>query len=153
MSLFDILITVSLILWILVCLGLIVALGSGLRFLQELRARRERYDRFFEVLERRVAPLLDRAEYVVDNTQYLSSVLRADVETVSRSVSRAARSADRIMEMAEERAAELNGLLEVVQEEAEETFLSTASLLRAIRGARRRRKRLTRGERVRRRLG
>jgi hypothetical protein len=58
-----------------------------------------------------------------------------------------------MVELAEDRVSEINALLEVAVEEAEETFFSTAAIMRALRlgGRGRKRRRSPRAER--RRLG
>lgn len=153
MTLFDILVTVSLLLWILVCLAGLVFLIAALPTLRRLEVRMDRADRLMDLLDARLAPLLDRTERTMEDARYVAAVLRSDVDAASRAFGRAAGSVERMVEMAEERAVELNGLLKVAQEEAEETFLSTASLLRALRslGGGGRRPRL--GQKLRRRLG
>ena len=61
----------------------------------------------------------------------------------------AGESTERMVELVEDRVTEVAALLEVVQEEAEETFLTTASLLRGLRGrGRKKGKKTSRGRRV-----
>ena len=66
---------------------------------------------------------------------------------------RATTSVESMVELAEDRVSEINALLEVAVEEAEETFFSTAAIMRALRlgGRGRKRRRAPRAER--RRLG
>ena len=66
---------------------------------------------------------------------------------------RSATSVESMVELAEDRVSEINALLEVAVEEAEETFFSTAAIMRALRlgGRGRKRRRSPRAER--RRLG
>jgi biopolymer transport protein ExbB/TolQ len=71
-----------------------------------------------------------------ENINYLSAAFRNDADEVGRTVRRATASANEIIDSARDRVAEINGLLEVVQEEAESTFLNTASLLRGVRAGR-----------------
>ncbi len=71
-----------------------------------------------------------------ENINYLSAAFRSDADEVGQAVRRATESANEIIDQARDRAAEINGFLEVVQEEAESTFLNTASLLHGVRAGR-----------------
>jgi len=72
-----------------------------------------------------------------ENVNYLSAAFRSDADEVGRTVRRATETANVIIDTARDRTAEISGFLEVVQEEAESSFLSTASLLRGARATRR----------------
>jgi hypothetical protein len=87
-------------------------------------------------VEKRSRPILGQLEQAADNANYIATAVRSDTERVSQSLERATDSLSAIVELAEERAIEISGFLEVVQEEAEETFFSTASLLRGLRASR-----------------
>lgn len=127
---------IGLVTWIVLSVGSLVAMALMLPSLKRMFGTMQRLDRVLGAVEGNIEPTLDRLERVTDDVQFVTSSLRMDVQAVGRTVERATDSVESVLEMAEERAAELNGLLEIVQEEAEETFLSTASVLRAIRGAR-----------------
>jgi len=127
---------IGLVTWIVLSVGALISMALVLPALKRMFGTMQRLDRVLEAAEGNIEPTLDRLQRVTDDVQFVTSSLRMDVEAVGRTVERATDSVESVLEMAEERAAELNGLLEIVQEEAEETFLSTASVLRAIRGAR-----------------
>ncbi len=127
---------IGLVLWIVLSLTLLVGLVYALPTLRRLSRLLDRLDNVLERADRRMDPTLEHLRRAADNADYITTAVRSDVESVGDTVDRAARSTRRMLEMAEERAMEINGFLEVVQEEAEETFLSTASLLRALRGGR-----------------
>lgn len=82
---------------------------------------------------RQADPVLERGREVADNLAFLSSAVRTDVEqftTAVRSVSsRLHEASDRM----EERVVEFNALMEVVQSEAEDIFIGTASTIRGVR--------------------
>lgn len=84
-------------------------------------------------LVRSLRPTLTNA---AENINYLSAAFRSDADELGQTVRRATASANEIIDQARDRAAEINGFLEVVQEEAESTFLNTASLLRGVRAGR-----------------
>lgn len=133
MSTYEIMVVIGMALWIAIALGLLVAVGLVLSL---LRRAREPVDRVAEAVgdvKERIAPTIRNVERATEDVNYIVSVLRTDASSVGRTVRRTADSTERMVEMLEERVAEITGLLEVVQEEAEETFLSTASLLRSFR--------------------
>jgi len=124
-------------LWIVVTVGVMAALVRALPALRRFDGMVRRIDKILGVTEDRLEPVLEHLGDATDDMRFVTSSLRMDVQNVGRAVERATESVEEILAMAEERAAEINGLLAVVQEEAEETFVSTASVLRALRGARR----------------
>jgi hypothetical protein len=143
---YDILVIIALILWILIgsgiLIGLILLVPRLLHTLSEL-------DTLSDAVVNRLLPVLERTESVVDQVGQLADATLADMELVDRTIVRATDSVERMLDVAEERVSEMNALLSVAFEEAEETFLSTAGLLRALRdaGGRSRRRRKKRGSR------
>lgn len=130
----QLLIIAALVLWILLCLLLIASLVAALPTLRRLASLLRRTDRFLEQTEREIGPVLDHLRRSADDLDYITSAVRSDVESVGDTVEQATRTTRTLLELAEARAVEINGFLEVVQEEAEESFYSTASVLRALRG-------------------
>lgn len=130
----QLLIIAALVLWILLCLLLIASLVAALPTLRRLASLLHRTDRFLEQTEREIGPVLDHLRRSADDLDYITSAVRSDVESVGDTVEQATRTTRALIELAEARAVEINGFLEVVQEEAEESFYSTASVLRALRG-------------------
>ncbi|MEE8595771.1 MAG: hypothetical protein V3T25_07865 [Gemmatimonadota bacterium] len=92
-----------------------------------------------EELHQLVQDLRPTMTNAAENINYLSAAFRSDADEVGRTVRKATDTANSIIDSARDRSAEINGFLEVVQEEAESTFLNTASLLRGVRAARPRR--------------
>ena len=136
MDAIGVLTVIGLVLWIVLSLTVLVGLFYALPTLRRLSRLLDRLDRVFERTERELEPTLDHLRSAADNADYITTAVRADVESVGDTVDQAARSTRRMLRMAEERASEVHGFLEVVQEEAEETFFSTASVLRALRPGR-----------------
>lgn len=136
MEIIEVLGVIALVLWIVLSLGLIVGLFLAVPTLRRLSDLLARLDESIQRTEGEIEPVLEHLRRSADNVDYVTTVLRSDVETMGDTVEQAAETTRRMLEMAEERASEIHGFLEVVQEEAEETFLSTASLLRALRGGR-----------------
>lgn len=134
MDIIGVLTVVGLVFWNLLCLVVLVGIFLALPTLKRLGKILTRLDRALERSEGRLEPALERLSSAADNVDYVTTALRSDVESMGDTVDQAAASTRRMLRMAEERASEIHGFLDVVQEEAEETFFTTASLLRALRG-------------------
>jgi hypothetical protein len=84
-------------------------------------------------LQQHVQPVADRARVAAENVEYISAVVREDVQSVRTSVSGLS---DRLKEASnrmEERVEEFNALMDVVQNEAESVLLDTAAVVRGVR--------------------
>lgn len=132
----GVLTVIGLVLWIVLSLILLGGLLYAVPTFRRISRLLNRLDRMLERADGEMASTLEHLKRAADNADYITTAVRSDVEAVGDTVDQAARSTRRMLKMAEERAVEINGFLEVVQEEAEETFLSTASVLRALRGGR-----------------
>lgn len=137
MSAFETLIVIGMILWIPVALALLVGLVQMIVILRSVREPVRRVARSAEDLEERLRPVLRNVERASEDATYITASLRTDADDLGEALRHASDSTHRMLDLAEERVAEVAALLAVVQEEAEETFLSTASLLRSLRGGRR----------------
>ncbi len=146
MSFYQVLIHMSLVLWIL--LGSISVVGLILLLPRVLGTLR-RIDTLHGTLYDKALPVLDQTQSLLDQVGSVSTSLADDVERIDRTVIRGTESVERMIELAEDRVSEINALLEVAVEEAEDTFFSTAAILRALRlgGRSRKRHKLSRGER------
>ena len=84
-----------------------------------------------------LGPVSDRARSISDNVEFITQALRTDVERLNTSVKSLTDRLQLASERMEERIEEFNALMEVVQTEAEDLFLDTASTVRGVRaGAR-----------------
>jgi len=149
-TLYEILVIISLILWIVLSL---VAIVSILAVLPRAMTALRRFEDTLEQLLKKASPVLDQSQLLLDQVGTVATSLADDVARIDRTVIRATSSVEGMVELAEDRVSEINALLEVAVEEAEETFFSTAAIMRALRlgGRSRKRRRVSRGER--RRLG
>ena len=87
--------------------------------------------------QRSLGPVSDRASVISDNVEFISQALRTDVEKLNEAVRGLTDRLQFASERMEERIEDFNALMEVVQDEAEEIFLDTASTVRGVReGAR-----------------
>lgn len=97
---------------------------------------RKSYKRINDLLDRiygDISPIMRHASTVADNLNYVTTSLRADVQQVSQTVSSANQRVLLAARLAEQRLEQFNALLDVVQEEAEDTFVSAASAVRGMR--------------------
>lgn len=78
-------------------------------------------------------PLVDNATRISEDVKQISHSVRDDVQKVSDTVNDANERLHEAIEATEARVKEFNGLLEVVQQEAEDAFVSTAATVRGIR--------------------
>jgi hypothetical protein len=86
---------------------------------------------------RKADPLIESGKAVADNVEFISLAVRTDVERVTASVRSLSERLQQASDRMEERIAEFNALMEVVQSEAEDLFVGTASTVRGVRvGAR-----------------
>ncbi|MCH1570184.1 MAG: hypothetical protein L7S64_02485 [Longimicrobiales bacterium] len=84
-----------------------------------------------------IGPVSDRAKLISDNLEFITQALRTDVERLNSSVRALSDRLHQASEHMEDRIEDFNALMEVVQGEAEEIFLDTASTVRGVKaGAR-----------------
>ena len=84
-------------------------------------------------LERNSGPVLDRARSVAENVDFIAASVRTDIQKLNESVGRITDRLNHASDRVEERVEDFNALIEVVQAEAEDIFLDTASTVRGVR--------------------
>ena len=97
---------------------------------------RKSYARINELLDRvygDINPLMRHASSIADNVNYISTSIRVDVQQINQTIASANARLTQAIAMTEDRLREVNALLTVVQEEAEDMFVSTASTMRGVR--------------------
>lgn len=77
-------------------------------------------------------PILESGRGVADNVEFISAVVRSDVERLNETVRTLADRLQLASDHMEERIEEFNALMEVVQDEAEDLFLGTAATARGV---------------------
>jgi len=93
--------------------------------------------RLLRSLQSQVQPVTDRARVAAENVEYISAVVRDDVQRVRSSVTGLSERLKDASERMEERVEEFNVLMDVVQGEAESVLLDTAAVVQGVRaGAR-----------------
>src|SRR3982751_1311260 len=97
---------------------------------------RKSYRRVNQLLERiygDINPIMRHASSVADNINYITTSIRADVQQINATIAGANERLQRAVMVTERRLGDFNALLQVVQEEAEQMFVSTASAMRGVR--------------------
>jgi uncharacterized protein YoxC len=96
---------------------------------------RKSYKKISEMLDKiygDINPLMRHASAIADNVDYITTSIRVDVQQVSQTVAAVNQRLQEAIESAEDRMKQLNALLDVVQEEAESAFVTTASTIRGV---------------------
>ena len=97
---------------------------------------RKSYKKINDLLDRVYAdinPLTKHASTIADNLDYITTSVRVDMQRVNQTITAANQRLREAAELTEQRMQEFNALLKVVQQEAEDTFVSTASMVRGVR--------------------
>jgi uncharacterized protein YoxC len=98
-------------------------------FWRTFRKVRELLDRVYAD----ITPLTRHASNIADNLDYITTSIRTDVQQVNATIASANRRLHQAAELTETRLNEFNALLQVVQQEAEQAFVSTAAAVRGVR--------------------
>ncbi|HEX4469427.1 MAG TPA: hypothetical protein VH080_07815 [Gemmatimonadaceae bacterium] len=114
---------------ILICL-FAIALVPGL---WNFRRRFQRINQLLERVHNDFQPIVRHATSVADNVDYITTSIRADVQKINETIATANERLRDAVHMTEHRLSDFNALLKVVQEEAEQMFVSTASAVRGVR--------------------
>jgi uncharacterized protein YoxC len=96
---------------------------------------RKSYKKISDMLDKiygDINPLMRHASAISDNVDYITTSIRVDVQQVSQTVAAVNQRLQEAVAGAQDRMNELNALLDVVQEEAESAFLTTASTIRGV---------------------
>ena len=97
---------------------------------------RKSYRRVNKLLDRiygDINPIMRHASSVADNINYITTSIRADVQQINATIAGANERLQQAVLLTERRLGDFNALLQVVQEEAEHMFVSTASAVRGVR--------------------
>src|SRR2546423_10325886 len=97
---------------------------------------RKSYRKVNQLLERiygDINPIMRHASSVADNINYITTSIRTDVQQINATIASANEQLQQAVTLTERRLGDFNALLKVVQEEAEQMFVSTASAVRGVR--------------------
>ena len=114
----------------LTLLGLSIFLApAAWSFWRTFRKVRDMLDKVYADVQ----PLARHASNIADNLDYITTSIRTDVQQVNATIASANRRLNQAVELTEGRLNEFNALLHVVQQEAEQAFVSTAAAVRGVR--------------------
>lgn len=97
---------------------------------------RKSHKKFSELLDRvygDINPIVRHLSTIADNVDYITTSIRVDVQQVNQTIAAANQRLNHAVALVEQRLNEFNALIRVVQQEAEDTFVSTASTVRGVR--------------------
>ena len=114
----------------LTLLGLTVFLApAAWSFWRTFRKVRDLLDKVYAD----VMPIAKHGHNIADNLDYITTSIRSDVQQVNATIADANRRLQQAAQLTENRLNEFNALLQVVQQEAEQAFVSTAAAVRGVR--------------------
>lgn len=117
----------------LIALGLIGGGLAAIPLARNLLRTLKNVNQLFAQVGRDIAPLIKHAHAVAENVNYISTAARSDVDRLQQTIDRLNGRLDRAAGRAEARVNDFNALMKVVQEEAEDIFIGTASTVRGVR--------------------
>jgi uncharacterized protein YoxC len=97
---------------------------------------RKSYKKISDLLDKVYAdinPLTKHASAIADNVDYITTSVRVDMQRVNQTIAAANDKLREAVELTEKRMSDFNALLRVAQQEAEDTFVSTAAMVRGVR--------------------
>jgi uncharacterized protein YoxC len=107
----------------------VVLVPAAWNFRSSYKRINELIDRFYGDL----GPLVRNANGIADNVNYITTAIRVDVQQFNQTVTLANERLTTAVKTAERRLHELDALMRVIQREAEDAFVSTASTLHGVR--------------------
>lgn len=127
---FDRMVNVASGLLIITCLLLLIGIAlAAVLFGRRLRHINDLLQRLYGDVQ----PVIGKAKAVADNVEFISGAVREDVKKVSATVNVANERLRHAVRLTESRLTDISALLDVVQEEAEHLFISSAALVRGVR--------------------
>ena len=114
---------------IAVCAFVIAAVPAAWNF-------RNSYRKINKLLERiygDINPIMRHASSAADNINYITTSIRTDIQQINATIAGANERLQHAVSLTERRLHDISALLQVVQEEAEQMFVSTAAAVRGVR--------------------
>lgn len=111
------------------CVFVIAAVPAAWNF-------RSSYKKINKLLERiygDITPIMRHASSAADNVNYITTSIRTDIQQINATIAGANERLQQAVSLTERRLHDISALLQVVQEEAEQMFVSTASAVRGVR--------------------
>jgi uncharacterized protein YoxC len=111
------------------CIFVIAAVPAAWNF-------RKSYRKINKLLERiygDINPIMRHASSAADNVNYITTSIRTDIQQINATIAGANERLQQAVSLTERRLHDISALLQVVQEEAEQMFVSTAAAVRGVR--------------------
>jgi uncharacterized protein YoxC len=99
----------------------------------KFRRTAAKFEAVLDHIERNIDPVTKHAAQIADNIDYITTSVRADVQTLRKTLLLANDGIRDVIESSERRLHEMGAVLRVMQEEAEHAFVSTASTIAGVR--------------------
>ncbi|HTE47538.1 MAG TPA: hypothetical protein VK636_20010 [Gemmatimonadaceae bacterium] len=112
---------------------LVVLTATLLAMAWHFRATYHKLNKLLDQMNGGFAPIMGKAHDISDNVNFITTSIRGDVRRVSDTIDLANERVQHAVVLTEQRIHEFNALLSLVQEEAEQLFVSTASTVRGVR--------------------
>lgn len=121
--------------WGIVGILLVLTLPAIFYGVWQVRAVKKRAMRVLDRLEAQAGPVARTTGKIVDNVEHITTAVRGDVGGVSDTVHEVNARLRRVLALAERRVRRFDALLQVVQDEAEDTIVSAAATMRGVRAS------------------
>src|SRR5262245_54658928 len=112
---------------VVIALAMVVLVGVAITIGRRLQQSEAAAAASLVRLRSQIAPLIENSIAVSENLKYISGSLRGDVRRIASTVASANDRMHQAVSATERRLHEFNALLSVVQDEAEDLFVATAS--------------------------
>ena len=117
----------------LVSLSMLVLTGALVPAAWNFRKSYKKINELLDKVYADINPLTKHASTIADNLDYITTSVRVDMQRVNQTIMAANQRLREAADLTERRMNEFNALLKVVQQEAEDTFVSTAAMVRGVR--------------------
>jgi uncharacterized protein YoxC len=107
----------------------VFAVPAAYRF----RGTYKKADKLLDKIQGDIEPITRHIHTISEDVAHVTRVIRADVDKVTKTINKANDRLQSTVNETEQRLNEFNALLAVVQDEAEQVFVSTASAVRGVR--------------------
>ncbi len=133
MTTYETMIVTALAVLLVFAAGIFASLLYAIRVLRQTMEPLDRVSGTVESFSDRMEPVLRNIGRTSEQVHQISTRLKGDAARASQTLEHAAESTERMIGLVEERVTDVVALATVAQEEAEEAFLATASLVRSLR--------------------
>jgi len=99
----------------------------------KFRRTASKFEAVLDHIERSIDPVTKHASNIANNIDYITTSIRADVQSIRKTLLVANDGIRDVVDASERRLHEMGAVLRMVQEEAEHAFVSTASTLAGVR--------------------